>query len=74
LVSRVYLGALPEFVRHCPTVADQPQLVADLIADLLSDDGQRDLSASRVALVEEARTRLTGSARQRFRVGVPALS
>ena len=38
----------------CPTVADQPHLVADLIADLLSDDGQRDLSAARVALVEEA--------------------
>jgi pyruvate,water dikinase len=50
----------------CPTVADQPHLVADLIADLLIDDGQRDLSAARVALVEEARTRLTGSARQRF--------
>ena len=50
----------------CPTVADQPHLVADLIADLLSDDGQRDLSAARVALVEEARTQLTGSARQRF--------
>ena len=50
----------------CPTVADQPQLVADLIADHLNDDGQRDLSAARVALVEEARTRLTGSARQRF--------
>jgi rifampicin phosphotransferase len=50
----------------CPTVADQPQLVADLIADLLSQDGQRDLSAARVALVKEARTRLTGSARQRF--------
>ena len=50
----------------CPTVADQPHLVADLIADLLSDDGPRDLSAARVALVEEARTQLTGSARQRF--------
>ena len=24
----------------CPTVADQPHLVADLIADLLSDDGR----------------------------------
>jgi len=50
----------------CPTVADQPHLVADLMADLLNDDGQRDLSTARVALVEEARTRLTGSARQRF--------
>ena len=50
----------------CPTVADQPQLVADLIADHLNDDGQRDQSAARLALVEEARTRLTGSARQRF--------
>jgi pyruvate,water dikinase len=37
-----------------------------LIADLLNDDGQRDLSAARMALVEEARARLTGSARQRF--------
>jgi len=50
----------------CPTVADQPHLVADLIADFLSDDGQRDLSAARVALVEEARAQLTGPARQRF--------
>jgi rifampicin phosphotransferase len=50
----------------CPTVADQPHLVADLIADLLSDDGPRDLSPARVALVEEARTQLTASARQRF--------
>ena len=47
-------------------MADQPHLVADLMADLLSDDGQRDLSTARVALVEEARTQLTGSARQRF--------
>jgi pyruvate,water dikinase len=50
----------------CPTVADQPHLVADLIADLLSDDGPRDVSAARAALVEEARTQLTGAARQRF--------
>ena len=47
-------------------MADQPHLLADLIADLLSDEGQRDLSAARVALVEEARTRMTGSSRQRF--------
>ena len=50
----------------CPTVADQPHLVADLIADLLNDDGPRDVSTARAALVEEARTRLTGTARQRF--------
>jgi pyruvate,water dikinase len=50
----------------CPTVAEQPHLVADLIADLLSDDGPRDQSAARVALVEEARAQLTGSARHRF--------
>jgi phosphohistidine swiveling domain-containing protein len=50
----------------CPTVAEQPHLVADLIADLLSDDGQRNLSTARTALVEEARTQLTGAARQRF--------
>jgi pyruvate,water dikinase len=47
-------------------VADQPHLVADLIADLLSDNGPRDLSAARAALAEEARTQLTGSSRQRF--------
>ena len=47
-------------------MADQPHLVADLIANLLSDDGQRDLSTARVALVEEARAQLTGPARQRF--------
>ena len=50
----------------CPTLADQPHLVADLIADLLSDDGLPDLSAARAALVEEARTQLTGAARRRF--------
>lgn len=50
----------------CPTVADQTHLVADLIADVLIDDRPCDLSAARVALVEEARTQLTGSARQRF--------
>jgi pyruvate,water dikinase len=49
----------------CPTLADQPHLVADLIADLLSD-GQRDLSAARMTLVEEARAQLTGAARRRF--------
>ena len=50
----------------CPTVADQPQLVADSIADLLSDDGQGDLSGARRALAEEARAQLTGPARHRF--------
>jgi pyruvate,water dikinase len=50
----------------CPTVADQPQLVANLIADLLNEDGHGDRSAARLALVEEARTQLTGSARERF--------
>ena len=50
----------------CPTVADQPQLVADLIADLLSDDEPRDLSAARLALIEEARAQLAGLARERF--------
>jgi pyruvate,water dikinase len=50
----------------CPTVAEQPHLVADAIADLLSNDGHRDLSAARVALVGEARAQLTGPARQRF--------
>ena len=49
-----------------PTVAEQPHLVADLIADLLSDDPPRDVSTARLALVEEARTQLTGAARQRF--------
>ncbi len=50
----------------CPIVAEQPHLVADLIADLLRDDGPRDLLTARAALIEEARTRLKGSARQRF--------
>ena len=50
----------------CPTVAEQPQLVADSIADLLSDDGQGDRSGARRALAEEARGQLTGPARQRF--------
>ena len=49
-----------------PTVADQPHLVADLIADLLNDNKPHDLSAARAALAEEARTQLTGPARQRF--------
>ena len=50
----------------CPTVAEQPHLVADLIADLLSDERWCDLSAARVALVKEARSQLTGPARRRF--------
>ena len=50
----------------CPTVAEQPQLVADSIADFLSDEAQSDLSGARLALAEEARRQLTGPARQRF--------
>lgn len=49
-----------------PTLADRPHLVAELIADLLGGAGQRDVSGARLALVEEARSRLTGAARQRF--------
>lgn len=50
----------------CPTLAEQPQLVAHLLADALDLEGQPDLAAVRVARVEEARARLTGAARRKF--------
>jgi pyruvate,water dikinase len=56
------LGSEPGY----PTVAEQPQLFADAIADLLSEDTSPDLSPARQALKEEARKQLTGPALQRF--------
>lgn len=50
----------------CPTVSEEPQLMADAIADLLGDDSAHDLSATRQALTVEARKQLTGAALQRF--------
>lgn len=50
----------------CPTVAEQPQLLADAIADALSEQPSRDLTRARQALREEARSRLTGPSLQRF--------
>lgn len=49
----------------CPTLAERPHLVTDMLADLLRGD-ERDPSAARLALVEEARAQLTGPARHRF--------
>lgn len=50
----------------CPTVSEQPQLLADAIADVLSENPSPDLSVARQALREEARMRLTGPRLQRF--------
>jgi phosphohistidine swiveling domain-containing protein len=50
----------------CPTVSEQPQLIADAIADLLTEDTSPDSSIARKALGEEARQRLTGAGLQRF--------
>jgi phosphohistidine swiveling domain-containing protein len=50
----------------CPLVSEQPQLLADAIADLLGDDAPHDFSSARQALADEARQSLTGPARQRF--------
>jgi len=50
----------------CPAVCEQPQLVADIIADLLTDTGPRDVSAARLKLRDEAQQQLTGAARRRF--------
>jgi rifampicin phosphotransferase len=49
-----------------PCVAERPHLVANLLADLICDAGSQDLSAARLALVNEARARLTGPTRRRF--------
>lgn len=50
----------------CPMVAEQPQLVADAIADLLSTGAVTDFTAARTTLRDEARAKLTGDALQRF--------
>jgi pyruvate,water dikinase len=49
-----------------PTVAEQPQLLADLLAEGIDADAHPDLSAARQAVVAEARATLTGPPRQRF--------
>ena len=49
-----------------PCVSEQPQLVADLLADVISDEAPRDLSAARLACVGAARARLSGANRERF--------
>lgn len=48
-----------------PSISEQPQLVADLLADALGND-TRDVSAGRLALIEEARAFLRGPVRKRF--------
>jgi phosphohistidine swiveling domain-containing protein len=50
----------------CPTLADRPHLVTDLLADLMDGDRHPDPSSGRLALVEDARAQLTGAARERF--------
>ena len=49
-----------------PSIAERPQFLADLLADLLTDDAPSDQSAARFAAVEEARSQLTEPARRRF--------
>jgi phosphohistidine swiveling domain-containing protein len=50
----------------CPTVGEQPQLVADAIADILTAGTPQDFSAARTATRQEAQAKLTGDALQRF--------
>lgn len=50
----------------CPTLAERPHLVTDMLADLLRGDERRDQSRDRLALIEEAQAQLSGPARQRF--------
>lgn len=50
----------------CPSVREQPHLVADVIADLLAADAAHDLAPARAAIRDEARAQLTGAALQRF--------
>ncbi|MGE3277365.1 MAG: PEP/pyruvate-binding domain-containing protein [Vicinamibacterales bacterium] len=51
-----------------PLVAERPQLIADLLAESLDDHStaQQVQARSRAALVDEARSRLSGAARGRF--------
>lgn len=49
-----------------PSFAEQPQLLAHLVADLVTGEGSRDLATGRRALAGEARARLKGAARERF--------
>jgi pyruvate,water dikinase len=50
----------------CPSVAERPQLVADLLADALDSSESHDFAAARRAIADQARARLTGDARRRF--------
>lgn len=49
-----------------PTVAERPQLVANLLADLVEDDATPDLEAPRQAAIAAAREALSGDALARF--------
>lgn len=49
-----------------PSAGEQPQLFADLIADVLHDEATHDHARSRRALADEARNQLTGPDRERF--------
>jgi phosphohistidine swiveling domain-containing protein len=49
-----------------PSVREQPQLVADAIADLLDGAREQDFATARAALRDEARAQLSGAALQRF--------
>ncbi|MGE0445360.1 MAG: PEP/pyruvate-binding domain-containing protein, partial [Vicinamibacterales bacterium] len=54
----------------CPTVAERPGLVTDLLADLLDGDDRQSPAAARATLVEKARTQLEGPSRRRFDVAL----
>jgi rifampicin phosphotransferase len=49
-----------------PTVAERPQLVAELLADLVQDDSVPDLATPRRAAVATARAKLAGQELARF--------
>jgi phosphohistidine swiveling domain-containing protein len=50
-----------------PSIAEHPEIVAGMLADLLTDDGRGDLMAQRDALIAEARAQLEdASVRRRF--------
>lgn len=50
----------------CPTVAERPGLVTDLLADLILREGRQPHATPRAALVEQARAQLQGASRRRF--------
>jgi phosphohistidine swiveling domain-containing protein len=49
-----------------PAVREQPQLLADVIADLFGGEDAQDFAAARAAIRDEARAQLIGDALQRF--------